>query len=302
MSYTPAWITELELTDKVIGSDTTLSRFISLSMGRKIVFVGMMIILVMIVLTIFAPWIAPHDPYKQDLSLSLRPPSSEYLLGTDKFGRDSLSRLIFGTRIAMFVGIVAVSIAASIGILLGLISGYYGRWIDQVTMRITDALMSLPTVVMALALAYLFGGGISNVMLAVGIAFSPLFIRVTRSQVLLLRETDYVTAARVIGASNLRIMFFHILPNTIPILIVLCTLQIGTAIILEASLSFLGVGIKPPGAAWGYDLRLAYEVIFRYPILSVVPGICITAAVLSFNLVGDAVRDALDPRLKGVLR
>ena len=286
---------------RIATSDSTFARFIRLSMSRKVVLLGIAIILVMIVLAIFAPLIAPHDPYKQDLSLSLHPPSWTYLLGTDKFGRDALSRLIYGTRIALMAGIVAVGIAAAIGILLGLVSGYFGRWIDQVIMRITDALMSLPTVIIALALAYLLGGGIGNVMLGVGIAFSPLFIRVTRGQVLSIREMEYVTAARVIGASNMRILFRTILPNTIPILIVLATLQIGTAVILEASLSFLGVGIAPPGASWGYDLRLAYEVIFRHPVLSIMPGTCITITVLSFNLLGDAVRDALDPRLRGVL-
>lgn len=268
---------------------------------RKVVLLAAIVILFLVVVAILAPLIAPHDPYKQDLSQILQQPSRKYLLGTDLYGRDLLSRIIYGTRTALEIGIIAVSLAAASGILLGLVAGYLSGWVDIVIMRCIDALMSMPPLVLALAIASVLGGGLENCILAVSVAMTPLFFRTTRGQVLSAKESDYVKAATVIGGSKGRIIFRHILPNIFPPIIVLATLQIGFAILIEAALSFLGVGIQPPGAAWGGMLRESYEYLFLHPRLSFVPGFCITVVVLSFNLVGDGIRDALDPKLRGVI-
>ena len=269
--------------------------------GRKIVIFGALVAFVFIFISASGPVISPRDPYKQDLENALQQPSREYLLGTDAFGRDTLSRLIYGARISLMVGVVAVTIAGIIGIFLGLLAGYFGGWIDQIIMRVIDALMALPPIALMLAIAAALGGGIFNVMVSLGISMIPTYCRLMYGQVRTLRENDYIIAARTIGASQSRIMARHLLPNAFPPLLVLITLNMGTAILMEATLSFIGIGISPPTAAWGSMINDGYRYLITNPVLSIAPGVAIALVVLSFNMVGDGLRDALDPRLRGTL-
>jgi peptide/nickel transport system permease protein len=278
-----------------------VKRFLRVLFGRPLVIFGVVIILLVIFTAIFAPLLAPYNPYKQDLSAPLAKPSSQHLLGTDQLGRDTLSRLIYGTRNSMLVGLVALGIAALVGIFLGLIAGYFGGWIYTVIMRFVDSLMCFPMILLALVIATLLGGGMRNVMIALGIAMLPAYARLMCGQVLSVKENDYVLAANSEGAGNTRIMFLHILPNCFPPLIVLMTMQIGAAILGEAGLSFLGVGIQPPASAWGYMVSDGRPYLLTNPLLSFAPGLAIMLAVFAFNMVGDGLRDALDPRLRGVL-
>jgi peptide/nickel transport system permease protein len=276
-------------------------RILRVWLSRKVVALGTIVILVVVVTALFAPWLAPYDPFKTNLREALRPPSSTHLLGTDALGRDILSRVIYGSRTSLEVGLIAVGLAAVSGMLLGLCAGYFGGWLERGIMRVIDAQMAFPPIILALSLAFVLGGGLFNCMIAVGVAMLPSYVRLTRAQVLSVKETDYVLSARIIGSSNARIIFRHILPNVFPPLIVLMTINLGGAIMSEASLSFLGVGIKPPGAAWGSMLQEGYQNLFTHPYMSFAPGICILLVVLGFNLMGDGLRDALDPRLRGAL-
>jgi ABC-type dipeptide/oligopeptide/nickel transport system permease subunit len=297
-------MTEMRATDDLLEVSPGTSRFrsfLKVFLGRKIAIFGAAIILVLIVLAVFAPLIAPYDPYQQNLRESLQPPSKDYLLGTDPFGRDMLSRIIYGTRTSLAVGLTSVGVAAILGMSLGLLGGYFGGIVDTLIMRSIDALMSVPPLMLALAIGAALGGGLGNVMISLGIALIPTYARVMRGQVLTVKQTGYVTAARAIGGSDVRIMLVHVLPNTLPPLIVLITLNLGTAILAEAALSFLGLGISPPGAAWGAMVNDGYRYLLTSPILSFAPGLCIMLVVLAFNLAGDGVRDALDPRLRGVI-
>ena len=276
-------------------------RFSNVFFSRKIVIVGLVIILGLIIVAIFAPLLAPYKPDTINMEQSLLQPSGEHLLGTDTLGRDTLSRLIYGSRISLMVGIIAVGIAASIGMTLGLIAGYFGGMTFVVIMRLMDAIMAIPMIALALVIAAFLGGGLKNVMIAVGIALMPMYARLMCGQVLSIRENDYVVAGRAIGAKSVRILFGHILPNCLPPLIVQMTMMMGTAILTEASLSFLGIGIEPPGAAWGSMVSDGYGYLRRNPILSFAPGVAIMLVVFAYNMLGDGLRDALDPRLKGTL-
>lgn len=276
-------------------------RFRRVFLGRKVVVFGMIIIAAFIITAIFAPQIAPYDPYEINPDQTLLQPCREHLLGTDTLGRDSLSRLIFGTRTALMVGVIAVGMAAVPGTTIGLIAGYFGGWVNAVTMRFIDALMSFPMILLALALAGILGGGLRNVMIAVGVSLMPAYARLMCGQVLSVRENDYILASHSIGAGNGRIMLRHLLPNCFPPLIVLITMMMGLAILAEASLSYLGVGIEPPIPAWGSMVSDGYIHLRAHPLLSLVPGLAIMLVVFGFNMVGDGLRDALDPRLRGVL-
>lgn len=260
---------------------------------------SLVVISAIIIIAIFAPLLAPYDPYKLDLAKTLEQPSWEHLLGTDELGRDELSRIIYGTRISLIVGVTVVGFGALVGTVLGLIAGYFGGFVETVIMRFIDALMAFPSIIIAIAVAFALGGGLTNIIIALSIIRVPIFARVAHGQVLSIKETDYVTAARIVGRGNLGIMAYHILHNIAPLVMVLATLNMGLAILSEASLSFLGVGIQPPGAAWGSMLRIGYQYLRRNPLLSIVPGTCIMIMVLSCNLVGDFVRDLIDPKLRG---
>jgi peptide/nickel transport system permease protein len=276
-------------------------RIIRVMFSRWVVVFGAVIILALIVTAAFAPWIAPYDPIKPDLGSTLQQPSLYHLLGTDALGRDVLSRIIYGARVALWVGVIAITIAGVIGMSLGLAAGYFGRWTNNIIMRIMDAMMSIPPLPLSLAIAALLGGGLRNVMISVGISLVPTYCRLMCGQVLSIKESDYITAAVVSGASDVRIMLRHLLPNSFPPLLVLITLNMGIAILAEASLSFLGIGISPPAAAWGAMVSGGYRYLFTNPILSFMPGVAVMLVVLSFNLVGDGLRDALDPRLRGII-
>lgn len=277
------------------------TRFRRVFFGRPVVIFGFVIIFLLIFMALFAHFLAPYDPYKISMSDSLAQPSAEHWLGADKMGRDVLSRLIYGTQTSLMIGVIAVGVAVLIGMTLGLVTGYFGGWVDTIVMRFIDAQMSIPALVLALVFATVLGGGLTNVMISIGIAMVPTYCRVMRGQVLAIKQADYVLASRVVGANDLRIMFNSILPNCLSPMIVLITINMGTAILSEAGLSFLGVGIAPPGAAWGSMVNDGYAFLLTNPLLSIAPGICIFLVVLSFNMVGDGLRDALDPRLRGVL-
>ena len=280
---------------------TEFQRFRRVFFGRKVVIFGFVIIVLLILTAIFAPLIAPYDPYEIDMANALQNPSTSHWLGTDEIGRDVLSRLIYGTRTSLMVGIVAVSVAVFIGVALGLISGYFGKWLDNVIMRFIDALMAIPGLVLALVFAAILGGGLKNIMIAVGVSMMPTYCRLMRGQVFSIKSADYILAAHSLGSNDIRIMVKHILPNCLPPLIVLMTVQLGMAILIEAGLSFIGIGIAPPGAAWGGMVNEGYAYLMMNPVLSFAPGLSIMVVVLAFNLVGDGLRDALDPRLRGIL-
>jgi len=276
-------------------------RFQRVFFSRKLVLFGMVIIAILVLTAIFAPLLAPYDPYDQHLDQILLSPSGQHLLGTDPLGRDILSRVIYGSQNSLMVGIVALAIASIIGMSIGLIAGYFGGWVYNVLMRVVDAMMCFPMILMALVIAALLGGGLKNVMIALGIALLPGYARLMCAQVLSVKENDYILAEHAAGAGNLRIMLRHVFPNCLPPLIVLVTMQLGAAILAEAGLSFLGVGIEPPAAAWGSMVNDGRQYLITNPILSFAPGIAIMLTVFSFNMVGDGLRDALDPRLRGTI-
>jgi len=278
-----------------------LRRFFKVFLGRPVVVFGAVVILVLLICAAFPGWIAPYDPIKQDLNNVLLQPCGEHLLGTDALGRDMLSRIIFGARTAVMVGVVALGIAATSGMILGLTAGYFGGITYAIIMRFIDALMAFPVLLLALAIAALLGGGLFNVMIAIGIGMMSGYARVMCGQALTVRENDYVLAARSLGASNMRIMFRHVFPNCFPPMIVLMTMMIGMTILFEAGLSFLGIGIKEPTVAWGSLVNDGYKYLLTHPLLSFAPGIAIIVVVYAFNMVGDGVRDAIDPRLRGTL-
>jgi peptide/nickel transport system permease protein len=277
-------------------------RFRRVFFARRLVIFGLFILFLLLFTAIFAPLLAPYDPYKQDMRSTLQQPNPEHLLGTDSLGRDTLSRLIYGSRTTIMVGFVTAGFAAAVGVMLGLIAGYFSNSIiNMIIMRIMDLLISFPMIILALFIAALLGGGIQNVIIALGISALPLYARVMHGLTLSTKETDYILAGQAMGGSDLRIMISHILPNALPPMIVLITLQLGTLILAEAGLSFLGIGIKPPGAAWGAMVNDGYRYLMDHPILSFAPGVAIMLVVFAFNMVGDGLRDALDPRLRGLL-
>lgn len=276
-------------------------RFRRVFFGRKVVILGLLIILALIITALFAPLLAPYNPYTQDLENILLQPNREHLLGTDAMGRDTLSRVIYGARTSLMVGIITVGIASAFGMTFGLIAGYFGGIIYAIIMRLIDALMSFPMILLALVIASVLGGGLKNVMVALGIGLVPGYARLMCGQVLIIKENDYVLAVRSMGARNRRIILAHILPNSLPPLIVLMTMMLGMAILAEAGLSFLGIGIEPPGAAWGGMVSDGYKYLLTNPVLSFAPGLAVMFVVYAFNMVGDGLRDALDPRLRGTL-
>jgi len=238
-----------------------LKRIVRVFFSRGVVVFGLVVILLLIIIAVFAPFVAPYDPYKQDLDNILVKPSAEHWLGTDTVGRDTLSRIIYGSRTSLLVGIVALSLAAGIGLSLGLIAGYLGGIIYTIIMRVIDALMVFPMILLALTIAAVLGGGLTNIVIALGIAMISPYARLMCGQAITIKQNDYVMAARSTGASNLYIMLRHVAPNCFPPLIVLMTMQLGMVILAEAGLSFLGIGINPPGAAWGAMVSEGYRYL-----------------------------------------
>jgi peptide/nickel transport system permease protein len=265
---------------------------------HRLAMIGLAVLVVMAVLSIAAPVVAPYTYYEQDLAHSREGPNAAHLLGTDSFGRDVLSRLIYGGRVSLSVGLIAVGMYESIAIVLGSIAGYYGGKADWIIMRIVDVVMTFPWLIIVIFMVSILGPSIRNTMLAIGILGWTGPTRLVRAQILSLREMDYVTAAKSLGASNVRIIARHVFPGVVAPLVVHATFGVASAILTEAGLSFLNLGVLPPQASWGNMIAAAQELVIleRMPWLWVPPGICITLAVLGINFIGDGLRDALDPR------
>jgi peptide/nickel transport system permease protein len=263
---------------------------------RKGAVVGLIIIAAFVAMAVLAPLLAPYDPIQQSWSTIRKPPSQLHWFGTDESGRDLLSRVIFGARASLLAGVVSISIALGLGVPVGLLAGYGGAWIDALISRITDAMLACPFLILAIALAAFLGPSLQNAMIAIGVTATPIFVRLTRGQVLAVKVEDYVEAARAVGNPPVRIALKHILPNILPALIVQATISVATAIIAEASLSFLGLGQQPPAPSWGSMLNTAQRFLTNAPWMAIWPGLAIFLIVLSFNMVGDGLRDALDPK------
>ena len=263
---------------------------------RKSALVGLAVVLFMVFVAVFAPLLAPYDPTAQSWTAVRKAPSMAHWFGTDEAGRDILSRIIWGARASLMAGLTSVGIAMAIGVPLGLAAGFLGGFVDGLISRFTDAMLACPFLILAIALAAFLGPSLTNAMLAIGITATPFFIRLTRGQVLSIKGEDYVEAARAMGNPQWRVAARHILPNILPQLMVQATLTIAMAIIAEASMSFLGLGLQPPAPSWGSMLNSAQRFLSNAPWMALWPGIAIFATVLSFNLLGDGLRDALDPR------
>ncbi|WP_426435153.1 ABC transporter permease [Bradyrhizobium genosp. P] len=267
-------------------------------MKRKGAVAGLIVIAIFALLAISAPLILPYDPIATSWSLVRKAPSMQHWFGTDDLGRDVLARVVFGARASLLAGLISVGIALTIGVPLGLLAGYRGGFIDALIGRITDAMLACPFLILAIALAAFLGPSLGNAMIAIGISATPVFIRLTRGQVMAVKVEDYVEAARAMGNPRWRIALFHILPNIMPALLVQATLSIAAAIIAEAALSFLGLGQQPPLPSWGSMLNAAQRFLTNAPWMAIWPGLAIFLVVLSFNLIGDGLRDALDPKAR----
>jgi peptide/nickel transport system permease protein len=263
---------------------------------RKAAVFGLVVIVSFILLAAFAPWIVPYDPIATSWTLVRKPPSALHWFGTDDLGRDVLARVVYGARASLTAGAISVGIAFGLGVPFGLLSGYRGGFIDGLISRITDAMLACPFLILAIALAAFLGPSLSNAMIAIGVTTTPIFVRLTRGQVMGVKVEDYVEAAHAMGNPRWRIALFHILPNIMPALLVQATLSIAAAIIAEAALSFLGLGQQPPSPSWGSMLNSAQRFLTQAPWMALWPGLAIFLVVLSFNLVGDGLRDALDPK------
>ena len=263
---------------------------------RKGAVMGLVIIATFTLLALFASLVAPYDPIATSWTLVRKPPSALHWFGTDDLGRDILARVIYGARASLLAGAISVSIALAIGVPLGLLAGYRGGLIDALICRISDAMLACPFLILAIALAAFLGPSLGNAMIAIGISATPVFIRLTRAQVMSVKVEDYVEAARAVGNPAWRVALIHILPNILPSLMVQATLSIAAAIIAEAALSFLGLGQQPPAPSWGSMLNAAQRFLINAPWMAIWPGLAIFLVVLSLNLVGDGLRDALDPR------
>lgn len=263
---------------------------------RRGAMVALGVVVFFVLLALLAAEVAPYDPLATSWSAIRKAPGAAHWFGTDEIGRDVLSRVVWGTRASLLAGFVSVSISLAFGVPIGLLAGYAGGWADALISRMTDAMLACPFLILAIALAAFLGPSLTNAMIAIGVSATPIFIRLTRAQVLQVKVEDYVEAARAVGNSPLRIMWRHILPNIVPPLIVQATLTVAAAIIAEAALSFLGLGQQPPAPSWGSMLNTAKNYIDNAPWMAVWPGISIFLLVLSFNLLGDGLRDAFDPR------
>jgi peptide/nickel transport system permease protein len=263
---------------------------------RRMAMVGLCIVVAFVLMALLAPWISPHDPIATSWSAIRKAPSAAHWFGTDDIGRDVLSRVIWGTRASLLAGVVSVSIALAVGIPIGMAAGFLGGAVDSLISRVTDAFLACPFLILAIALAAFLGPSLTNAMIAIGVSATPIFVRLTRAQVLNVKVEPYVEAARALGNSPWRIAWRHVLPNATAPLIVQATLAIAGAVIAEASLSFLGLGQQPPAPSWGSMLNTAKNFVEQAPWMAVWPGLAIFLLVLAFNLLGDGLRDALDPR------
>jgi peptide/nickel transport system permease protein len=273
------------------------ARFVRALTRTPVALIGAALVGIVVAVALAAPVLAPYDPVAQ-IAKPLLPPGSPYLLGTDEFGRDELSRLIWGARVSLYVGGLAVLIALGLGATAGVVAGFFGGWADDIIMRIMDVVLSLPALVLAIAITSVLGPTLTNAMLAIGLVYAPTFARVARGPTLTVAQVPFIEAARSIGASSWRIIARHVIPNVAAPILVQATVSFSTAILTEAALSFLGLGTQPPTASWGLMLSAARQYMLIHPWIAVLPGSAIAVTVLGFNLLGDGLRDLLDPRLR----
>ena len=274
----------------------TRRRMVRAIRRNKTTLVGIALTLLIFLVALLAPWLTPFDPIQQNISNGDLPPGPVNILGTDSYGRDVLSRIILGTRVSLGIALSAVGIAIVVGSTLGVVAGYKGGAIDAVTIRVIDMLMTFPTIILGLMVLAVLGSGMVNLALAIAVAITPRFARVARGSAMAMRERDYVQAARALGMSDFRIIFVHVLPNLANEVLVVGTLWTGTAILQEANLSFIGLGVKPPIPSWGGMIRDGVNQLFSQPWLSIAPGVAIFIVVLAFNMIGDGLRDVMDPK------
>lgn len=267
-------------------------------MRRKVSVLGAVVLLLFIFMAVFGPYLCKQDPYYQDVTIKYAAPSSEHPLGTDSLGRDTMTRMVYGARVSLSISFFGVMGGSFIGVILGVSAGYFGGWVDSIISRIVDILLAFPGLLLAIMIVAILGNGTQNTAIAIGIFAIPTIARMVRGIVMTMKNSEFVQACRVMGASNFRIITTHIIPNSVSQIIVNVTLNLGTAILTASSLSFLGLGVQPPNPEWGAMLSVARGVIRTYPLGVLVPGIAITLVVMSFSLVGDGLRDALDPKLK----
>lgn len=290
--------TQIALNNQAIAGESRFREFVTRFMGSSSAMIGLCLLVIMVFCAVFAPALAPYDPYASDLPNSLKPPSAAHLLGTDELGRDILSRILYGARISLLVGVEAVTLALIFGVILGAVAGFYGGKADTVIMGIMDIMLSFPSILLAIAFMTVLGRGLDKAVIAIGIVSIPHYARIVRGSVLSVKENVYVMAARAIGNRDRRLIFVHILPNVLAPIIVRATIGVSVAILEAAALGFLGLGVQPPTAEWGTMLGSGRQTIFNAPHIVTFPGVAITITVMAFNLLGDGLRDVLDPRLK----
>jgi peptide/nickel transport system permease protein len=280
----------------MIDSTRRRKRIARAIMKNKTTMTGIVLTTLIAAVALLAPWLTPFDPLEQNIARGDLPPDREHLLGTDNFGRDVLSRIILGTRVSLGISLSAVGLAMVVGALWGIVAGYKGGRVDTISTRFIDMLMTFPTIILGLMVLAVLGSGMFNLAIAIAVAITPRFARIARGSAIALKERDYIQAARALGMSDLRIISFHIVPNLMNEILVVGTLWTATAILQEANLSFIGLGVKPPTPSWGGMIRDGVSQLLFQPWLSLAPGIAIFVVVLAFNLIGDGLRDILDPR------
>jgi peptide/nickel transport system permease protein len=266
---------------------------------NRLALAGLIVVALLVVAAAGSPWLAPADPARQSLIEKRASPGGKFLLGADEFGRDILSRVLFGSRVALLVGLLSVAIALGLGLVLGCLAGFAGGWVDVLIMRAIEILLAFPYLLLAIAVVSALGPGVLNTTIAVGIWGTPTVTRIVRGAVLAARESEYVSAARALGASASEVLRRHVLRNILPTVVVYSTLFMANAILVEAALSFLGLGVQPPTPSWGLMVSSGRDFLLVAPHIATIPGLAIMLAVLGFNLLGDGLRDALDPRLRG---
>jgi len=266
---------------------------------NKTSWIGLVLFLAIVLAAILAPWLAPHDPLEQNILYRLKPPNAEYLLGTDFFGRDILSRLLYGAQISLIIGVVSTLIALVVGSMIGILAGYYGGRFDMIVMQAMDVLLAFPSLILGLLIVAMLGPSMANIIAAIAVTSIPQFARIARAPTISVKEREYIEACRSLGYSDARIMGLHILPNIFPEILVMASLWLAAAIRTEASLAFVGLGVKPPIPTWGGMIREGFENILDSAWLAIMPGIAILVVVFALNLLGDGLRDAIDPKLRG---
>ncbi len=285
-------------TGRGTGAPRFLADLLRVFNANKLSWLGLVLFVGLCLAAVFAPLLATHDPIDQSILYRLRPPSDSHWLGTDSYGRDVFSRILYGARISLIIGLASIALGLVVGGALGILAGYRGGWVDQAIMRVMDVLLSFPTLIMGLLVVAMLGASMLNLIIAIAFTVVPKFARIARAPTIAVRERDYIEACRALGYSDLRIMVVHILPNVLGEILVLASLWTATAIRIEASLSFIGLGVAPPTPTWGGMIREGFEYILDAPWLSIYPGLAVLLLVFSLNLLGDGLRDAIDPKLR----